>query len=154
MRTLGLVLSAAAIAVGAAYWAGYAPERRARLAAEAENGTLQVQLTTAESRIRLGELLGRALTLKDVALRQNYGQALELSTPFFDAVRAETASVADAGLRDGLNQVLAMRDAVTAALARADPTVVETLYGIELQLRRALGFTLPPEPPAVAQGRP
>ena len=79
-------------------------------------------------------------------MRQNYRQALERSTPFFDAVRAETARAADAGLRDGLSEVLALRDAVTAGLAKADPTVVDTLHGIELRLRRALGYALPPEP--------
>lgn len=49
-------------------------------------------------------------------MRQNYGQALELSSPFFDAVRAEIARSPDSELADGLNQVLAVRDGVTAAL--------------------------------------
>lgn len=146
MRTKGLIAIAAAAVIGGAYWAGYLPERRVRIAVEAEVGALQTRLATAEARVRLGELLGQALTVKEVAMRQNYGQALELSTPFFDAVRAETARAADAGLRDGLNEVLAMRDEVTAALAKADPTVVESLHGIELRLRRALGYALPPEP--------
>jgi hypothetical protein len=78
-------------------------------------------------------------------MRQNYGQALDLSSPFFDAVRAEATGSPDSGLRDGLNEVLAMRDGVTAALAKADPTVIETLHGIELRLRRALGYAVPPE---------
>jgi len=38
-----------------------------------------------------------------------------------------------------------MRDGVTAALAKADPAVVEALHGIELRLRRALGYALPPD---------
>jgi hypothetical protein len=87
--------------------------------------------------------------MKEVAMRQNYGQARELSSVFFDAVRAETARSADSGLVDSLNQVLAMRDEVTATLAKADPAVVETLHGIEVRLRRALGYALPPEPASV-----
>jgi hypothetical protein len=146
MRMKGLLVIAAAAVVAGAYLAGYWPERRVRIAAQAEVGALETRLATAEARVRVGELLGRALTLKEVVMRQNYGQGLELSSPFFDAVRAETARPASSGLTDGLNEVLAMRDGVTAALAKADPQVVDTLHGIELRLRRALGYPLPPDP--------
>lgn len=145
MRKTGLIITTAGVVIAGAYLAGYLPESRGRIAAEAEVGELQMRLAAAEGRVRVGELLGQALTLKEVAKRQDYGQALDLSSPFFDAVRAEAARSPDSGSRTGLNEVLAMRDAVTAALAKADPTVIETLHGIELRLRRALGYALPPE---------
>lgn len=143
MRAKGLIALAAAAVIGGAYLAGYLPERRGRIAVEAEIGALRPRLAAAEARVRTGELLGQALTLKEVAMRQNYGQALELSTSFFDAVRAELARPGESGLADGLNEVLTMRDGVTAALAKADPTVLETLQRVELRLRRALGYALP-----------
>jgi hypothetical protein len=145
MRTKGVIAILAAAVIAGAYLTGYLPERRVRIAAEAEVGALQTRLATAEARVQVGELLGQALTVKEVAMRQNYGQALELSSPFFDAVGTEMARSAGSGLGDGLNQVLAMRDGVTAALAKADSNVVETLHGIELRLRRTLGYALPPE---------
>jgi hypothetical protein len=146
MRTKGLVALAAVVAIGAAYLAGSLTERRARSAAEARAGTLETRLADADADVRLAELLGLALTLKEVAMRQDYGQARDLSTSFFDAVSAESSRSSDPGLREGLNQILMLRDRVTAALATADPAVVDTLHTIELNLRRSLGYPLPPEP--------
>lgn len=146
MRMKSLVALGAAVVIGGAYVAGYLTERRARTTAEARVAALETRLAVAEARVRTSELLGLALTLKEVAMRQNYGQALDLSTSFFDAVSNESARSSDAGLRDGLNQVLTFRDRVTAALATADPTVADTVHTIELHLRRALGYPLPPEP--------
>ena len=138
------ILALAAIAGG--YLAGSLPERQQRAAAEARVTELQAKISAAAARLRAGELLGEALTLKDIASRQNYGQARELSSAFFDAVRTAAASVPEGRLRDGLNDILSRRDRVTAALARAEPTVAEALYQIEWRLRDALGYPMPPEP--------
>jgi hypothetical protein len=101
-------------------------------------------LSTAAARLRSSALLDQVLTLKDVAARQNYGAARELSSAFFDAVRKEAAIVMEDRLRNGLSDILARRDAVTAALANGDPSVTATLYEIERLLRDALGFPVPP----------
>lgn len=138
------------VAVVAAYFAGYLPEHEARAQAEAQVQALEAKVSAAQARVRTGELLGQALTLREMALRQDYGQALELSSSFFDAVRGEAASSPDPALRDGLSEVLAKRDAVTAALAKGDLAVLETLHGIEIRLRRALGYATRPEPPPAA----
>ena len=145
MRTRGFIAIAVVAAVAAAYVVGYSPEHRARVAAEEEADALRARLDTAERQVRAGELLGQALTLKEVAIRQNYGQALELSSSFFNAVRIEEARSSGGQLGGTLTEILAMRDAVTAALAKADPTVSDTLHGVELRLRQALGYALPPE---------
>jgi len=47
-------------------------------------------------------------------------------------------------LRNGLGDILAQRDAVTAALANGDPSVTTMLYEIERRLRDALGYPVPP----------
>ena len=142
-RTLiaGIVVVAA---IAGAYLAGSLPERRRRAAAEAQVATIQAQLSAATTRLRAGELLGQALTLKDVASRQDYGQARELSSAFFDAVRREAASLPEERLRDGLTEILASRDDVTGALAKGDPSVTVALYDIERHLRDALGYPMPP----------
>lgn len=145
MKILLAAIAVVAV-ITAAYFAGYLPERRQRAAAESEVGALRSRLAVAEARVRTGELVGQVLTVKEAAMRQNYGQALELSSSFFDAVRAEAATTPDSRLRDGLNEVLAKRDLVTAALAKGDPTVSETLHSLELGLRRALGYAISPEP--------
>jgi hypothetical protein len=130
------------VLLAAAYLAGYLPQRSQRVAAESEVGTLTDRLAASESRGRISALLGRALAVKDAAARQNYGQAQELASAFFDQVRAELAVAADAGARDALTEILSRRDAVTASLSKADAGVIEVLRAIELRLRGALGYPL------------
>jgi len=148
MRTRVLFAVAFIGVLAVAYFAGYWPERQQRLVAEADADQLRSDLEAASAKLLVGNLLGRALTLKEVAASQNYAQARDLSSSFFDDVRAESTAVADGALRDRLSQVLLRRDAVTAALAKGDPLVADALRDIELQLRQALGYPTPQERPA------
>jgi hypothetical protein len=134
---------AVVVLLGAAFLAGYVPERQQRSTAETEIARLRDRLVVAEDRVRTGELLGRILTIREVTARQDYGEAQKLSSASFDAIRAEAARTHDAQLRGGLNEALARRDAVTAALAKADPAATEILHTIELRLRQALGYAVP-----------
>lgn len=141
IRLIGALVVVAVIVV--AYLGGYWPQRSLRLAAEAQARALEARVGAAEARVRTGQLLGRTLTVKELAMRQDYGQALERSSTMFDAIRREAAMTPDAQLRDGLNAALAMRDRVTARLAKGEPASVESLVDVELELRRALGYEMP-----------
>ena len=140
-RLIGAV--AVVIVIAVTYLVGYWPQRSLRRAVETQAGELEARAGAAEARVRTGELLGRALTVKELAMRQDYGQAMERSSTLFDAIRHETATISDAQLRDGLNAALGMRDRVTARLAKGEPTSVEILHDVELELRRALGYEMP-----------
>jgi hypothetical protein len=131
------------VLLGGAFLAGYLPEHRLRLVAEQQSLALREQLAAAEARVRMGQLLGQVLALREVVTRQNYGQAQELSSAFFDSVRTEAAATPLGDYRSALNDVLARRDALTASLTKADPGTVEALSTIEAQVRRALGYPLP-----------
>jgi len=131
---------ACVVLLAATFLAGYIPERRARTVAETESRALQERLALSEGRGRIADLLGEALAVSDAVSRQNYGQAQQLASTFFDRVRAEAASTSDAGFRDALNETLARRDAVIASLTLAEPRVADALQAIELRLRRALGY--------------
>jgi hypothetical protein len=133
------------VLMGGAYLAGYLPEHRRRTEADTRGRTLEGRLAAAEARNRMGELLGEVLTVTEVATRQNYGQAQDLSSSFFDRLRSEAAVTPDSTFRDALHEILARRDSVTAALTKAEPGVTGTLHTVELRLRRALGYPLPPE---------
>jgi hypothetical protein len=146
MSTKRMVAIVAVVLIGAAFLVGYLPERRQRAAAEAELERVRNNLLAAEDRVRISELLGRTLMVKEVTARQDYGHAQKLSSAFFDAVRAEASATHAAQLRSGLNQILAKRDTVTAALAKADAGAVDTLHTIEVQLRQVLGYAVPSEP--------
>jgi hypothetical protein len=146
MQWKPVVAIAAIVVVVGAFLAGYLPERQRRTAAEAEARTLRERLAAAEARVRVAALLGQALTVREMAVRLNYGQAQELASAFFNGVRAESSATPDAGFRDALNEVLDRRDAVTAALTKAEVGVIDLLQAIEHRLRRALGYALPPQP--------
>ena len=149
-RTAWIAAVAIVLAAGL-YLAGYLPEHNQRVRAGAELQTVRADLSAAERRERVGRLLGQVLMLKELTARADYGQALRESSRFFDAVREETQSTSDGAVaKSDLIEVLAKRDAVTAALAKADPAVTATLTAAEHLLRRSLGYPVPAEPPAAA----
>jgi hypothetical protein len=122
-----------------AFMAGFWPQRRQVVRLETEVSTLRERVTNLEVRNRAAALLGDLLNLMDAVARKDYGQAQQLSSAFFDRVRAEAAST-DPSLAPGLSSVLGERDMVTSALARGDATVAEALRQIELRLRQLLGY--------------
>jgi len=143
LKRVGVI--AVVVLIAGAYAAGLVPERRLRTAAEQEAAGLREQLTAAEARVRMGQLLGQALTVREVVVRQNYGQAQDLASVFFDDVRREASATPVEEFRAVLEAVLSRRDGVTASLAKADPAVLDVLRELEAQLRRALGYSLPAE---------
>jgi hypothetical protein len=153
MRRYGLLI--VVLFVGAAYVAGYWPEHQQRMTLERERQGLQVQLAEAQARVRLGGLLGQLLAVMDAAAARNYGQAQDLSSRFFEDLRAEAARVPDAPTRGVLEGILRARDSVTASLTRSDPAVLDQLRPAQDGLQSALGYrvTTPapaPAPPAAA----
>lgn len=70
------------------------------MAVAAQVETLRTDLAAAQAHVRIGHLLGRALTLKETAMNQNYGQALDLWSTFFDEVGNEATAATDADLRE------------------------------------------------------
>jgi hypothetical protein len=140
-----LVALAVLLAVGLAYLAGFWPQHQRVLALETEAGTLRDRVADLEARTRAAALLGELLNVTDAASRKDYGQAQQLSSAFFDHVRAEAAAPGLPAMKPGLPSILAARDAVTSALARGDEQVVSTLRELELKLRVMLGYTIAPQ---------
>ena len=137
--------------IAGAFVAGYWPQRERLLQAQAEAvearrqlAEARSELAEAEAKARLGLLFGQFLALQDAVVTGNYGEAQALSSPFFDRVRDEVGKVTDASARTALDAVLMRRDTVTAGLARSESTVREVLVPIERELRRALGYPVPP----------
>lgn len=141
--------------IAGAYVAGYWPQRERLLEARAEAVEAGRQLTEArselvkaEAKARRVRLFGQFLALEDAVVAGNFGEAQALSSRFFDAVRDEATKGPDAAVGTSLDAILMRRDAVTAALARGEPSVRGVLVAIERELRRALGYPLPPLTPA------
>ena len=153
MKRYGLLI--VVLLVGAAYVAGYWPEHQQRMTLERERQGLQGQLAEAQARVRLGGLLGQLLAVIDAAAARNYGQAQDLSSRFFEDLRAESTRVSDAPTRVILEGILRARDSVTASLTRSDPAVLDQLRQAQVGLQSALGYRVAapapaPAPPAAA----
>lgn len=143
MKKILTLLVVLAVAVLAAYVAGYWPQRERLAALQAEKAQLQQRADAAEARVRAGVLLGELLTLKEVVQEMNYGQARSLSSPFFDHLRAEAARTSDPGIKQALEAIQSSRDPVTVALTQGDAAALGHLREAERRLRTALGYAAP-----------
>jgi len=152
MNRYGLLI--VVLLVGAAYVGGYWPEHQQRVTVERDAQALKGQLAEAQARVRMGGLLGQLLALMDAAAARNYGQAQDLSSRFFEDLRAESARVPDARTRAVLEGILRARDSVTASLTRSDPAVLDQLRQAQVGLQSALGYSVAAPSPATALPAP
>ena len=159
MKKVLVVLGA--LLVAGAFAAGYWPQRRELVRTRAEADELRRQLSearslvgAAEEKARLGRVFGQYLALQDAVSSGNYGEAQALSSAFFDAAREEVTRGSDPSARTALDAVLMRRDTVTAGIARGEGSVREALVPVERELRRALGYPVPPLGGAPAAERP
>lgn len=150
-----------ALLVAGAFVAGYWPPHRELVTARAEADELRRQLSEArsllaatEAKARLGRVLGQYLALEEAVSSGNYGEAQALSSAFFDAVREQATIGLDPSSRTALDAVLMRRDTVTAGIARGESSVRAVLVPVERELRRALGYPVPPLGGAPAAERP
>jgi hypothetical protein len=141
MRKLWIVLALVVVA----FLAGYVPERLKRRDSESLAAQTRSELEAARARVRLGAVLGRALTLRDAVAAQNYGIAKSISTQFFEAAREEAAQSVDPATRTTLDEIAKMRDTLTSALTAGDPASAEMVRGLEIKLRGALGYETAPK---------
>lgn len=62
--------------------------------------------------------------------QKNFGLASQESTQFFDRVRTVSGSEADPGRKAYLQEALAARDQITAALAKGDPSALPAVQDL------------------------
>ena len=120
----------AAIVLVAAFLAGFVPQfiKASRL----ENELRQSRQDAAGAELR--ELIGFAYVQ---ASQKNYGLAAETSSRFFTRAREAANQTQDANHRKALEELLAMRDGVTAALAKGDAAVMDDLRQLFVKTRQA-----------------
>ena len=138
MRKIAII--GVAVLVVVTFLAGFWPQHRRLAESQGQVRGLQERLTSAESRVRLGEILGQLLQLSDAVRAKNFGQAATLSSAFFDAVRQEVARANPPEATNTLNGILQTRDRVTTAIAGTDAGLESILRQHEEALRRALGY--------------
>ena len=119
----------AAIVLIAVFLVGFVPQyvKVKRL----ENELRQSRQEAAGADLR--DLIGFAYVQ---ASQKNYGLAAETSSRFFNRVRKVANQTQDANRRKGLEDLLALRDSVTAALAKGDAVVMGDLQQLFVKARQ------------------
>ena len=119
----------AAIALITVFLVGFVPQyvKVNRL----ENELRQSRREAAGAELR--DLIGFAYVQ---ASQKNYGLAAETSSRFFNRVREVANQTQDANRRKGLEDLLALRDRVTSALAKGDAAVMDDLQQLFVKVRQ------------------
>jgi hypothetical protein len=122
-----VIFAVVVVLIVVAYFVGYWPERTKLQDAESRLAQQSSQLAGAQQTVRLCRLQDQILTLVQEAESQNYGDAMTLSTKFFNGVRDELNRANQPALKSSLQSILAQRDAITSALAKGDPAAQKLL---------------------------
>lgn len=87
----------------------------------------QERNTQLEHKLRLADLHIRLGMTSYEANRNNYANAAQTSTEFFNGLKETINTTGDEGLKQKLQAISARRDEITTNLAQADPGVKEKL---------------------------
>ena len=120
----------AAVALLLAFLTGFVPSY-------AKAKSLEDELRAARAENSLGQLRDLASLTYTQAAQNDYGVAAGTSTRFFNRTRELVSLAANPAQRQALEDLMSLRDPVTAKLAVADPSVVKDLQGLLLKTRDA-----------------
>ena len=119
-----------AIALVAVFLLGFVPQYIKANRLETELSQFRQEIGGAQLR----DLIGLAYVQ---ANQKNYGLAAETSSRFFSRAREMANQTQDASSRKVLEDLLALRDRVTAELAKGDATVMGDLKELFVKTRQA-----------------
>jgi hypothetical protein len=98
---------------------------------------LTSELREARQESSMAELRDLAGLLFLQASQMDYGLAASTSTRFFERTREVASQVSDSSRRKPLEDLLPLRDQVTAALAKGEPNVLNDLQALFVETRQA-----------------
>ncbi|MDQ6801540.1 MAG: hypothetical protein M3041_11945 [Acidobacteriota bacterium] len=129
-------------AIGFAFATIRAQSERQELASRAaEAAAARRQLARTQLQHNLARLQGTLGLVMYEANRNNFANATSYAAQFFDGLRAALSNRDLPTVADGaqLESILAMRDEISSALARADPAVKQKLADLYVQFDRDIG---------------
>jgi hypothetical protein len=98
---------------------------------------LRDELQTTNQRVLSGGLDSQMAEIRDLCglmllevLRRNYGSANDYSSKYFEKVHQAMENPQNASRKKGLEEILGNRDAITAALAQADPATTSQVQAL------------------------
>lgn len=120
----------AAVLLVVAYLTGFLP-------GYAKNQRQEKELSGARFENRLAHLRDLACLAYLQAIQKDYGLAAGTSTRLFDQTREVAGQTLDAGGRKSLEDLLNLRDPITAKLATGDSGIVNDLHALLVKTRQA-----------------
>ena len=100
---------------------------------------LEKELREARVERSLAQLRDLASLAYFQAIQKDYGLAAGTSTHFFDRTREAANQATDSSVRKPLEDLLSLRDPITAELAKGDPGVLNDLQALFVKTRQATG---------------
>ena len=115
---------------------GFLPQYQRASQAAQENRQLQTQLEVSRQAEAISSFRNRAALLYIEAARSNFSVAAGMASKDFTDMRSYADGTTDAGLKQGLNDILTSRDAIIGGLAKADPAVTAQLQDMFLRMQK------------------
>ena len=113
-----------------AFLAGFLPSY-------AKANRLENELREARREHSLAQLRDLACLAYFQASQKDYGLAAGTSTRFFDSTREVANRAPDSSVKTSLEDLLSLRDKITAELAKGDPAVLSDLQTLFVKTRQA-----------------
>ena len=120
------------------FLAGFIPEHMKWVRLVDECSSVRKQFDACQSTQQLSQLRNSATMMYLEATRKNYGTSAEYSTRFFQSAQQAFTSTSDPAQQSVLREILAMRDQITADLAKGDPAAVNDIQPILVKLEQGL----------------
>ncbi|MFB3916185.1 MAG: hypothetical protein ACE14M_05620 [Terriglobales bacterium] len=115
---------------------GFIPQYSRAQRTQSEMASARQQLSQCQLSGQLSQLRDTAALMYVEASRKNYGLAGERAAQFFTQASQVAASTSDVRVRNALQQMLQVRDEITADLAKGDPAVVPKLQELVLKAQQ------------------
>jgi hypothetical protein len=129
MKRAGIIIGI--VLIGIAYVLGFWPQYQKARESRRQLEQMTAEFTGLQAQLRLYQLQNSLIAVVRQTSQKNYGEASTLSSKFFDEARAEAQRQTDPTVKAALESILRQRDAVTAALAKGDPSSLGLLEPLE-----------------------
>jgi len=118
------------------FLAGFIPQYSRAHRLEQEVSASTSQLETCRFAEQLSQLRDAATLMYLEATQKNYGTSGDDASHFFDQAQRLASSTQDETLRSVLREILAVRDQITADLAKGDAAVVSEMQPLLLKVEQ------------------
>ena len=134
MRRFFIISGSVVVSFLLGYGIVFLEKRQLEQSAEAARQQLQAALDSAEERAQIGSVANQLGVILIEVEQNNYGNAQERATRFFDDLNELSRSARDASTRERLSQVVRRRDEITTDLATLNTDTKAKLQAIYTHL--------------------